>query len=505
MRTLRFSLTASILAFLSCLLLLTWLLFSLLALKTAANDLYAQKGEHARMLLATFVSQLPDTLPVYPDGMIVINSPSAIYAQKLSEEASFIRLTLLDANSKPIFTVGREGSDVYQPFTVNAQMREGGGLSTDGAAIIRMNRVVRNGAVVGNAGLVLSLSAEKARLERSRQLFMAYFAIDFILLLGFGSFILSRIVVTPISRLLSATEKITGGQYGQRVRVSGSAEMARLAESFNDMSSTLFQKEQEANVHVAALEKANKDLRQAREEAIRTEKMASIGLLAAGMAHEIGTPLASIMGYAELVAGEPLDNGTIRDYARRISNDCGRIDRIVRGLLDYARPRSSVIEPCDIRELVMTTIEMLKHQGAFKGVSVSTASDGQVPHACVDPHQLQQVLINLILNSRDAVPSDGKILIRVKGALKESGTGQADGIRIEVLDNGCGISEEHVGRIFDPFFTTKSPGKGTGLGLAISARIIEGFGGKISLQSKQGTGTCFSIWLPATVMQGTSV
>ncbi|MBC8018964.1 MAG: HAMP domain-containing protein [Verrucomicrobia bacterium] len=504
MRKLRLSLTASILAFLSCLLLLTWLLFSLLAFKTAANDLYSQKSEHARMLLATFVSQLPDTIPTYPDGMIVINSPAAIYAQKLADEASFIRLTLLDANSKPIFTVGREGTDVYQPFAGNAQMREGGGISADGAAIMRVNRVVRNGTVAGNAGLILSLTAEKARLERSRQLFMAYFAIDFILLLGIGSFILSRIVVAPISRLLSATEKITGGQYGQQIRVSGSAEMARLAESFNDMSLTLSQKEQEARGHVAALEKVNADLRQAREEAIRTEKMASIGLLAAGMAHEIGTPLASIMGYAELAAGEQLDSSTIHDYARRISDDCGRIDRIVRGLLDYSRPRSSVVEPCDIRELVTTTIEMLVQQGAFKGISVTTNCDEHVPDVYVDPHQLQQVLINLALNSRDALLPDGKILIRIKGPVKGSSPGQPDGIRIEVLDNGSGISAEHLGRIFDPFFTTKQPGKGTGLGLAISARIIEGFGGRITVQSKPGTGTCFSIWLPVSVRQETT-
>jgi signal transduction histidine kinase len=453
------------------------------------------------MLLATFVSQLPDSIPSYPDGMIAINSPAAIYAQKLAEEASFIRLTLLDANSKPIYTIGREGADVYQPFAGNTQMHEGVGISPDGAVILRVNRVVRNGTLVGNAGLVLSLSAEKVRLGRSRQLFMAYFAIDFILLLGFGSFILSRIVVTPISRLLSATEKITGGQYGQHVRVSGSAEMARLAESFNDMSLTLLQKEQEVNGHVAALEKANKDLRQAREEAIRTEKMASIGMLAAGMAHEIGTPLASIMGYAELVAGEPLDNGTIQDYARRISSDCGRIDRIVRGLLDYSRPRSSVVEPCDICKLVMTTIEMLRQQGAFKGIDITTACDAQVPDARVDPHQLQQVLINLILNSRDAVSSDGKIRIRVKGPLNASSPGRSDGMRIEVLDNGSGISAEHLGRIFDPFFTTKPPGKGTGLGLAISARIIEGFGGKIAVQSKPDKGTGFSIWLPVSAGQ----
>lgn len=497
MRTFRLNLTVSILAFLSFLLLLAWLLFSLLAFKTAANDLYAQKGEHARMLLATFTSQLPDTIPVYPGGMLTMAEPAAIYARKLSEESSVIRLTLLDVNSKPVFSAGPDGGDIYQPFAGSRQLREGIFLAPDGSAVICTAGVVRNGVNAGSAGLVLSLASEKARLERSRQLFMAYFAIDFILLLGLGSFILSRIVVAPISRLLAATEKITGGQYGQKVRVSGCAELARLADSFNDMSATLLQKEQEVNGHVAALEKANADLRQAREEAIRTEKMASIGLLAAGMAHEVGTPLASIMGYAELAAAEQLDSGTIRDYARRISGDCARIDRIVRGLLDYSRPRAATVESCDISRLVVTTIRMLTEQGAFKDIRLAADYDEQLPEVCVDPHQLQQVLINLILNSRDAMTAGGKLAVRVKGDNSRRLPGQAAScLRIDVLDNGSGIPEEHLKRIFDPFFTTKPPGKGTGLGLAISARIIEGFGGRIEVQSKAGTGTCFSIWLP---------
>jgi signal transduction histidine kinase len=450
------------------------------------------------MLLATFVNQLPDSIPAYPNGMLAMNEPAAIYAQKLSEEPSFIRLTLLDVNTKPIFSAGRDSGDVYLPFTGSGQMREGSLVALDGTSIICISKVIRNTMVAGSAGLVLSLAAEKTRLERSRKLFTAYFAIDFILLLGLGSFILSRIVVAPISRLLAATEKITGGQYGQQVRVSGSAELARLAESFNQMSATLLQKEQEVKEHVAALEKANTDLRQAREEAIRTEKMASIGLLAAGMAHEIGTPLASIMGYAELTSGEQLESSTIQDYASRISGDCARIDRIVRGLLDYSRPRGATIESCDIRRLIETTLELLSQQGALKDIGLETDFNEKLPEVCVDPHQLQQVLINLFLNSRDAMPLGGKLTIRLKPDKSRRLPGQAVScLRIDVLDNGIGIPEEHLKRIFDPFFTTKPPGKGTGLGLAISARIIEGFGGSIEAQSWMETGTSFSLWLPA--------
>jgi len=481
------TLTVSIMAFLGFLLIMTWLLFSLLAFKTSANDLYAQKGEHARTLLATFISQLPENLPVFPDGIISSDSSASIYVQKLSDDASFTRLTLLDGNGKAIFTAGRDGSDVYLPFSGIQASADGSGVLSDGSGIANVISITRNGVLVGRAGLSLSLTAEKARLLRTRQLFIAYFVLDFIMLMGLGSFILSRIVVNPINRFLSATGKITGGQYGQRLRVSGSSELAQLAESFNEMSTALQNKDQQVSEHVSALESVNKDLRQARVEAIRTEKMASIGLLAAGMAHEIGTPLASIMGYADLAAAELPDSPVIQDYTQRISADCARIDRIVRGLLDYSRPHVSTVETADIREVVVSTLELLTQQGAFKQLNVTMSIDEGVPLVKADPHQLQQVLINLLLNSRDALKDNGSLALKAK----------ADGrmLRIDILDNGSGIADKDLKYIFDPFFTTKAPGKGTGLGLAIAARIIEGFGGRITVKSRLGDGTCFSIWL----------
>ncbi len=489
------SLTASILAFLGLLLLLTWLLFSLLAFKTAENDLYAQKGEHARTLLKAFVSLLPDSIPTYPEGIIPPDSQASQYIQKLSEESAFSRLTLLDRNGKPIFSAGQKGSDLYAPFQGLANSTEGGYIRPDGSGIVHLITVTRNGEAVGKAGLLLSLAPEKARLNRSRQMLMAYFVLDFILLLGLGSFVLSRIVVKPVNRLLKATEKITGGQYGQRLTVSGSAELARLAHAFNEMASALQNKDQQVAEQMTALEKANSDLRQAREETIRTEKMASIGLLAAGMAHEIGTPLASIMGYAELSAGEQPDNSAIQDYSRRITDDCTRIDRIVRGLLDYSRPRTPGDENADVRNVVLSTVDLMTQQGVFKQLNLRMEIDeGLLPARC-DQHQLQQVVINLLLNSRDATPAGGTITIR----------GGRDGahIRLDVLDSGAGISDESIKHIFDPFFTTKPPGKGTGLGLAISARIIDGFGGRITVASRVDKGSCFSVWLPlAHVKQG---
>ena len=489
------SLTVSILAFLGSLLVLTWLLFSLLAFKTAASDLYSQKGEHAHTLLNAFVSLLPDSIPTYPEGFIPPDAQASRYIQKLTEESAFSRLTLLDKGGKIILSAGREGSNPYDPFQGLSKTADGSYILPDGSGLAYLVSVIRDGEVVGKAGLLLSLAPEKARLIRSRQILMLYFVLDFILLLGLGSFVLSRIVVNPINRLLSATEKITGGQYRQRLKVSGSVELARLAHAFNDMASALDNKNQQVTEQMAALEKANSELRQAREESLRTEKMASIGLLAAGMAHEIGTPLASIMGYADLTAGEQPDNPAIQDFARRISADCSRIDRIVRGLLDFSRPRTASGEQTDIRAVVISTVELMSQQGVFKQLDVKMEiNDGLLPAHC-DQHQLQQVIINLLLNSRDATAAGGVITIR---ACQKTAH-----ICLDVIDSGAGIPAESMKHIFDPFYTTKPPGKGTGLGLAISARIIEGFGGRITASSVVGKGSCFTVLLPlAAVAKG---
>ena len=482
------TLTVSILAFLGFLLLLTWLLFSLLAFKTAANDLYSQKGEHARTLLTTYINQLPEQIPIYPDGFMAPDAPSSAYVQKLAEDAAFARLTLLDRNGKLIFSSGRENVEPYLPFKDSAETAGGSFIRPDGSAIAHIMTVKRDGQIVGKAGLLLLLDSEKARLNRTRQMLITYFVLDFILLLWLGSFVLSRIVVNPINKLLAATEKIIGGLYGQRLHVSGSAELVGLADAFNRMSSTLQDKDRQVAEQMMALEQANHELSQAREESIRTEKMASIGLLAAGMGHEMGTPLASIMGYADLIAGEDPHNPAIQDYAHRISTDCARIDRIVRGLLDYSRPRAASGESSDIQKVVAESLELLTQQGAFKQLQVSMLVDPLLPRCAADPYQLQQVLVNLLLNSRDAMLPGG--------VLEVSASFESGEIRIDVRDNGAGIAEEHLKHIFDPFFTTKPPGKGTGLGLALSARIVESFGGRIAVASRPGVGSCFTVRLP---------
>ncbi len=521
-RSFRFSLTFAILSSLACLLVLTWILLSLISFKTAQKDLFSQKNEEARVILASFVSILP-AQAFQIDGA----SPAAALAANLAREKDFAGLLVVNSRNETIYSLAdQRGIDPALEETLRTGA-ESFTFSRDGSALYRYAPIRDSKGIAGAARLSFSLAGENQRLNRSQQIFLAYFVLDFFLLLALGSFLLSRIVVVPMRKLLAATERISAGDYGHSVPVPGGAEIAELAESFNKMVAALRNKREEAEEYMKSLEKANLELEAAREETIRSEKMASIGLLAAGTAHEIGTPLAAIIGYAGILHEELADDETKADYLRRIEHDASRIDRIVRDLLNYARPTAAQYENVNVDSLLRETLDMMERQGIFKRIKASMDVEIGLPLICVDRNQLMQVLINLMVNARDAMPEGGELMARaytgelrmdqtphhhqppltVMGRRKEdfqgafrssflSGRSFTNCVKIEVRDNGTGIDEQNMGKIFDPFFTTKEPGKGTGLGLSISARIIDSFGGRITVESAKGKGTRFIIWLP---------
>ena len=522
-RSFRFSLTFAILSSLACLLVLTWLLLSLISFKTAEKDLFTQKNEEARILLASFIAILPS-----PASSMNGTTAADALAVKLTSEKDFAGFRVIDAKGNTIYLLADKRDVDPGLLAVLKTGNESFSFSRDGGVLFRYAPISVNGAVTGAARLTLSLAGERERLNRSRQIFLAYFILDFFLLLTFGSFLLTRIVVVPIRKLLAATERISAGDLSHSVPVPGGAEIAELAESFNTMLAALRNKRDEAEAYMNSLKKANSELQVAREETIRTEKMASIGLLAAGTAHEIGTPLAAIIGYSGILRDEVTGDELQADCVRRIEQEAGRIDRIVRDLLNYARPTSTEFENVDVAVLLRDTVEMLERQGIFKKIEVSLDVEKDIPPICVDRGQLMQVLINLMVNARDAMPDGGKLTVRaftgelridlrkeanhppatIMGRRKEdfqgafrasflSGRSFANCVKIDVRDSGTGIDEQHMGRIFDPFFTTKEPGQGTGLGLSISARIVDAFGGRITVESAKGKGTSFVIWIPA--------
>lgn len=521
MKPFRFSLTFSILSALACLLGLTWILLSLISFKTAEQDLLAQKNEEVRVLLGSFISILPENLATLDNG-----TAAGRFTAKLAREPDFAGLLVVDSQGRNVYAFSDDrGIDGRLRETLTGGA-ETSAFSGNGMIISRYAPVLNGDRITGAARLSLSLAGEYGRLKRSRHVFFAYFALDFLLLFSLGSYLLSRIVVVPVKRLLTATERIAAEDYSHVIKVPGGAEVAELAESFSLMQDALKSKRDEVETYVRSLERANSELRAAREETIRTEKMASVGLLAAGMAHEIGTPLSAIIGYTGILREETHGNPANEDYLRRIDQEAGRIDRIVRGLLDYARPTEADYEDVDMGALVVSTLELFSDQGAFKNIEASLQMEPSLPAVHADRHQLQQVLINLFLNARDAMPNGGKITVAARRgefqvnpeaagspAAARMGRRKEDFNRVfrasfntagtavpcvclEIRDTGEGIARENLAKIFDPFFTTKEPGRGTGLGLAICARIIDTLRGRITVESSPGEGTSFILWLP---------
>lgn len=355
---------------------------------------------------------------------------------------------------------------------------------------------------------------------------------DVAIFAAFGRYLIRRRLLATLDDLLEGAESIAAGNYERRLPRGETAEISRVADALNRMAERLITHQAQLAANVRSLEETNRLLTEARDELIHVEKAASVGRLAAGIAHEVGNPLSAIMGYLGLlqrsVAGEE------EKWLESALQEARRIDRIVRGLLDYARPREARIHPIDVNETVARGLELLATQGRFQEVELRRSLEEGLPRVEADPFQLEQVLVNLLLNATDALEG-------IEGAWLEVSTsrvwleaprhqparrrddppdvdyshrrrfhqavrlprelavppGGGEVVEIAVRDGGPGIPADVVDQIFEPFVTTKEPGKGTGLGLAVAARLIDALGGTIRVRSEEGKGTEFTVVLPA--------
>lgn len=339
------------------------------------------------------------------------------------------------------------------------------------------------------AGVFLArfpLDSVGRRVMSSFKLLLVYVVLYGVVLFFFGLYQIKRNVVEPIGTLVVSTRQVAGGNLEEKVPETGPVEIVSLARSFNAMVDALRESRQRTDETIDSLQEANEKLKTTSIQLLRSEKMASVGRLAAGMAHEIGNPLAAVVGYVELLKQE-LPHGRNRDLAGYAGKEVERIDQLVRELLDYAKPGEEREECFDPAGVFREALSLLKRQGLFEGVVLSEELPKRLPCVRMVPQRLMQVLINLLVNARDASRLRGRICLAA---------GEHDmGVWFSVADEGQGISTKDLARIFDPFFTTKEPGKGRGLGLSVCHRVVEEAGGTIEVQSELGKGSVFVVHL----------
>ena len=334
--------------------------------------------------------------------------------------------------------------------------------------------------VLGVLDITMSLDEVDAGMRSSRMRLMIFAVIAVAAISLMIYMLIQKIVLTPVSQIVAATHRVAGGDLNYAVTLRNTDEIGELASSFNKMVSTLAETQRQL---------------------YQSDKLASVGRLAAGVAHEINNPLTGVLTNSTYVLKRLQDRSDIRDELEVIVRETKRCREIVKGLLDFARQSKPEKRPCDPNEVVGRAVRFLHQQFALHGIEVVENLQASLPPVNADISQMQQVLVNLLLNADDAIgEGGGRITVGTSLAAPDGGQGGAiagkKSIKITVSDSGCGIEPENLSKIFDPFFTTKGQ-KGNGLGLAMVWGIIDKHDGKVSVASERGKGTTFTILLPA--------
>lgn len=289
-------------------------------------------------------------------------------------------------------------------------------------------------------------------------------------------YLVTMVVMRPIGRIVETSQRVIDGDSSARVGIRPPGEMGALCQAVDYMADAIVDRE-------------NRIKQSLQHQVTRAEKLASIGRLAAGVAHEINNPLTGVLTFSHLLRDKPNMDAQDREDLDLIIRETTRAADIVRGLLDFARERPVLMEPLDLNEVVHRTVRLIANQKRFEHITIEELLQEDLPNVRGDMNQLQQVLLNLSLNACAAMSNGGKLTIRT--AVLD------DRVIVKVADTGCGIKPEHLDHIFEPFFTTQDVGKGTGLGLSVTHGIVEQHGGEMEVESREGEGTTFIISLPA--------
>ncbi len=347
---------------------------------------------------------------------------------------------------------------------------------------------------------IVSLTPIYDKLRQYNKPILFYIAINTSILTLIGLYRIFRIYLRPIDRIVrQADDYHEDGDLFFAFRQEDN-ELNRLSMSLNRMLNRIKDDKKTLEATIASLEKANTDLKNAQNDILRAEKMASVGRLAAGIAHEIGNPIGIVLGYLEMLKQDDLDTDEKADFLKRTENEVQRINTIIRQLLDLARPRDSESQVVATHSLLEDIADVLRPQPLMASIRIKLDLAAERDRVWANEEQLRQIFLNLLLNAADAIAArkddnDGAIRIRTRCAAASDDL-QPGHIQVSFEDNGVGMSPQQMDNIFDPFYTTKEPGKGTGLGLAVSYMIVERIGGSINARSDEGRGSTLTVEMP---------
>ena len=401
-----------------------------------------------------------------------------------------VRISTNVKNSDGLRAIGtRVSRDVYEMVLENGRPYIGSAyvVKADYITAYEPIRNIRDEII----GMLYVGILEQPYIDKRNELVLSFFAIailGIIFALVIVVFVTSRIT-KPLNDLVVATEKVAQGELTHRVAVQSGDELGDLAAAFNNMTKALKLSNEEIQSRTKALEDANRELKETQAQLIQTEKLSSLGRLAAGVAHELNNPLTGVMTFSHLLLKKAQDEMTKKDL-NIIVRETTRCKEIIKGVLDFARETPPKRKLFQVNEVIHRTLSILQPQSIFHNITIETGLDETLPPIWIDENQIEQVLMNIALNAAEAMDHQGKLSL--SSALNQRG----DYVELCIADTGRGIPKENINKIFDPFFTTKSPQEGTGLGLSVSYGIIQKHYGDIVVESEVGKGTSFTIKLP---------
>jgi two-component system NtrC family sensor kinase len=342
----------------------------------------------------------------------------------------------------------------------------------------------------------LAIDAERSG-ARAATLIRAFGLYSFLMavsLLTIAYFALTRLIVRPLDLLSEAAQSVTLGARQLAVPESRVRELSELGASLERMTKRLLSDEESLRREILEVQRAKLELQKAQSQLVRSERLASVGRLAAGLAHEIGNPIAAVMGLLDLLLDGDLEPAEQRDFIKRMRAETERIHRTLRDLLEFARPaqpaRGEAPTPGDVEAAIHDTASLVVHQPSMQKLELCIDVFPGLPRVTLANEQLVQVLLNLILNAADALQG------REGGRVSVVARGSEGSVRVEVEDNGDGVPADIAEHIFEPFFTTKEVGKGTGLGLSVCQGLVAAAGGSLTLDPTPTRGACFIVQLP---------